>query len=65
MQRRVEQSDRHRQPGHRLEDPLEIGLLEREEPVERVAAPGLVAREDHLLHDRQPLLAEEHVLGAA
>ena len=65
MQRRVEQPDRDRQPGHRLEDRLEVGLLEREEPVERVAAPGLVGREDHLLHDGQPLLAEEHVLGAA
>ena len=27
--------------------------------------PALVVGEDHLLHDRQPLLAEEHVLGAA
>ncbi len=26
---------------------------------------GLVVREDHLLHDREALLAEEHVLGAA
>ena len=65
VQRRVEQADRHRQPGHRLEDRLEVGLLEREEPVERVAAAFLVAGEDHLLHDGQPLLAEEHVLGAA
>ena len=28
VQRRVEQPDRHRQPGHRLEDPLEVGLLD-------------------------------------
>ena len=27
--------------------------------------PVSVVGEDHLLHDRQPLLAEEHVLGAA
>ena len=33
-------------------------------PVERGAA-RLVVREDHLLDLRQPLLAEEHVLGAA
>ena len=65
VERRVEQPDRHRQPRHRLEDPLEVGLLERQEPVERGAAPGVVVREDHLLHDRQPLLAEEHVLGPA
>jgi hypothetical protein len=65
VQRRVEQPDRHRQPGHRLEDTLEVALLERQQPVERVAPPGLVFGEDHLLHDGQPLLAEEHVLGAA
>ena len=65
VERRVEQADRDRQAGHRLEDPLEVGLLERQEPVERVAASFLVAREDHLLHDGQPILAEEHVLGAA
>ena len=35
MQRRVEQADRHRQARHRLEDPLEVGLLERQQPVER------------------------------
>ena len=65
VERRIEQADRDRQAGHRLEDPFEVGLLEREEPVERVAAAALVRGEDHLLHHRQPLLAEEHVLGAA
>ena len=35
VQRRVEQPDRHRQPGHRVEDPLEVGLLHREDPLER------------------------------
>ena len=64
MQRRVEQPDRDRQPRHRLEDPLEVGLLEWQEPVERGPARRLVVREDHLLDHRQ-LLAEEHVLGAA
>ena len=65
VQRRVEQADRDRQPGHRLEDPLEVGLLERQQPVERGAALRLGLGQDHLLHDRQPLVAEEHVLGAA
>ena len=65
MQRRVEQPDRHRQPGHRLEDALEVALLEGQQPVERRAACRFVVREDHLLHDREALLAEEHVLGAA
>ena len=65
MQRRVEQPDRHRQPRHRLEDALEVALLERQQPVERSAASRLVVREDHLLDDREALVAEEHVLGAA
>ena len=52
-------------PGHRLEDPLEVGLLHRQQLVERDAARRLVARQDHLLHDRQPVLGHEHVLGAA
>ena len=29
VQRRVEEPDRHRQAGHRLEEPLEVVLLER------------------------------------
>ena len=65
VQRRVEQPDRHRQAGHRLEDALEVGLLERQQPVERGAAAGLVSARIISCIDRQPLLAEEHVLGAA
>ena len=65
VQRRIEQPDRHRQPRHHLEDRLEVGLLKRQQPVERRTPPRLVGGEDHLLHDRQPLVAEEHVLGAA
>ena len=37
VQRRVEQPDRDRQPVHRLEDPLEVGLLERQQLLERRA----------------------------
>ena len=65
MQRRVEQPDRDREPGHRLEDPLEVALLQRQQPFERAAALLLAAGEDHLPHDRQPALGHEHVLGAA
>ena len=36
-----------------------------QQPVERSAPVGFAVRQDHLLHDRQPLVAEEHVLGAA
>ena len=65
VQRRVEQPDRDRKPCHRREHRLEVGLLEGQEPVERRPAGGLVLGQDHLLDDREPLLAEEHVLGAA
>jgi hypothetical protein len=65
VQRRVEQPDRHGQAGHGLEDALEVRLLAREEPVERRAPPVLALGHDHLPDDRQPVVAEEHVLGPA
>ena len=65
VERRVEQADGDREARHRLEDPLEVGLLDREEPVERGAAGTLVAREDHLLDDGQPVRRHEHVLRPA
>ena len=65
MQRRVEEPDRHRETGHRLEDRLEVPLLHREQQIERLPAGTLVRREDHLLHHREALRGHEHVLGAA
>ena len=65
VERRVEETDRHRVARHRLEDPLEVRLLHRQQPVERRATLLLVRRQDHLLDDRQPVGRHEHVLGAA
>ena len=66
MQRRVEQADRHRQARHRLEDPLEVAPAGCGSSfVERRAALVLARREDHLPHERQPVLGHEHVLGPA
>ena len=65
VQRWVEQPDRHRQARHRLEDALEVGLLMREQPVERGAPLVLARGHDHLPHDGQPVVRHEHVLGAA
>ena len=65
VQRRVEQTDGDRQPRHRLEDRFEVPLLHREQPVERLAASVLAVGEDHLAHDREPVLGHEHVLGPA
>ena len=39
--------------------------MEREEPLERRPSPSFRVRKDHLLHHRQALVPEEHVLGAA
>ena len=65
MQRWVEQADRDRVPGHRLEDPFEVRLLHRQQLLERAAPLRLGPRHDHLAHDRKPVLGHEHVLGAA
>ena len=65
MQRRVEEPDRHREPGHRLEDALEVLLLERQEPGQRLAPLVLSRGHDHLPDERQPVFDHEHVLGAA
>ncbi len=65
MQRPVEQADRHRQARHRLEDPFEVGLLDRQQPVERRAPAVLVGGQDHLPHQTEPVGVREHVLGPA
>ena len=65
VQRRVEQADRHRQALHRLEQALEVALLERQQLLEALA-PLLGRRgQDHRDHLLVALVAEEHVLGAA
>ena len=53
------------EPGHRLEDALEVGLLHRQQPLERAQATVQVVGEDHLADDGEPLLGHEHVLRPA
>ena len=65
MQRRVEQADRDRQPGHRLEQALEVLGLQREQLGERGAAVLAVLGHDHRLHLRLAVGGHEHVLGPA
>ena len=65
MQRRVEQADGDRKPGHDLEQFGEVLALHRQELGERGAASLLGVGEDHLAHRDDPLAVEEHVLGAA
>ncbi len=52
MQRRVEQPDRHRQARHRVEQTLEVALLERQQLVERGAAILEPGRQHHRAHLR-------------
>ena len=65
MQRRVEQPDRHRQADHRLEQALEVLLLERQQLGERLAALLLAVGHDHRPHLGLAVLGHEHVLGPA
>ena len=65
MQRRVEEPDDHRQPGHRLEDAFEVATLDREQLRQLLLALLGGVGHDHRLHDRQPILLHEHVLRAA
>ena len=65
VQRRIDRPDGHRRAVHRLEDAVEVVALQRQQLVERLAPVRFVVGEDHPLHDRDPALAEEHVLGAA
>ena len=63
VERRVEQPDRHGESRHRLEDPLEVRLLHRQQLLERHPALRFGRGEDHLLHVREAVLRHEHVLG--
>ena len=44
VQRRIKQPDRHRPALHRLKQPLEVALLQRQQLVERAPAARLVGR---------------------
>ena len=65
MQRRVEQPDRDRQALHRPEDALEVGPLQGQQLLERLAAGIDGLRQDHLPHRQDPLALEEHMFGPA
>ena len=65
VQRRVEQPHRHRQAVHRGQDGDEVLALDQAQLLERVGLLGGRLGQDHASHDGQPVLAQEHVLGAA
>ena len=65
VQRRVEKADCHRQAIELAEDPFEIGLLKRQQLLERLPPARFVARQDHFPDAQDAVLGKEHVLGAA
>ncbi len=65
MQRWIDKPDDHRQSGHGLEESVEVLALVRQQFVKCLNALLRIVSQDHALNDWQPLLLEEHVLGAA
>ncbi|MPL94795.1 hypothetical protein SDC9_40953 [bioreactor metagenome] len=64
MQRRVEEPDADRLARHDVEERDEVGALHRQQTLERDAPVVRRVGKDHLPHQRQAILVEEHVLGA-
>ena len=64
MQRRIEQANGYRQPNHLAEDADKVAALQWQQFFERLLARADAIRQNHFAHCRQPLIAEEHVLGA-
>src|SRR5688572_3299830 len=65
MERWVQETNGDRQSLHRAKDPDEVLALKREELIESFLSRAHAIRQNHLAHRRQPLVAKEHVLGAA
>ena len=63
VERRVEKTDGDGQALHRREDALEVALLHRQDLVDGSLALLRGVRGDHLVHGRQTIGTEEHVLG--
>ena len=63
VQRRVEQTDVHRQAVHSVQDTFEVGFLVRQQLSQRFLATLAVLGENHLTHRKNLLVVEEHVLG--
>ena len=73
VQRRIDQTNRHRKTVHSFEDADEVAPLERQQFVERRHARFFRVRQDHFLDRSLAFVAafwllevgKEHVLGAA
>ncbi len=65
MERRIDGADHDREAVHGFEQAGEIAALHAQELGQGLAAILFGVAQDHGLHVRQPVLGEEHVLGAA
>ena len=54
-----------RQAVQLAENPFEVGLLQRQQLLERLPSPGLVARQNHFADAKDAILGKEHVLCPA
>ncbi|KAF5417945.1 MAG: hypothetical protein C5S49_02330 [Candidatus Methanogaster sp.] len=65
MQRWIQQPYGDRKILHNFKYTFEILFLHRHQFIKGFPSRFLIICKDHLLHDRQPLLAKEHVLRPA
>ena len=65
VQRRIEQANGDRIARHLAIEPDEILLLQRQELIEVFFPLLFRPRQDHLLHDRDAILGEEHMFRPA
>ena len=62
VQRRIEQTNGDRIARHLAIEPDEILFLQRQELIEKLFSLLFGPRQDHLLHNRDAILGEEHML---
>ena len=65
MQRRIEQTYRHRKAGHLAKDAHEIAALQRQKIHQGLLSRADAVGQNHLAHRGQPFVAKEHVFRAA
>ena len=65
VQRRVQQTNRDRKALHFFVKTNEVLLLERKQLIQITLPVFARTSQDHLLHDGDTILGEEHMLGAA
>ena len=65
MQRRVQQTNGYRQARHDSKQLGKVLFLHWQQLIQRLFAPGLFYRHDHLAHGHNTIFVKEHMFGAA